>query len=149
MRFRLSITENQPELETNQDFEKSHSRNDSYASQHSKSSTGYVSLSHSRQSSIGNENPTHTRYDHTFTCQPYGCLDMCCTFGISRDYWALFSTGLIPPLDLKNGFIIELPMLLITVSQERRQIEHKTNTDFHLNWSKYLGIDCLMFTGTQ
>ncbi|XP_033732148.1 protein FAM102A-like isoform X2 [Pecten maximus] len=52
--------ESPPEFDSSHDFEKSHSRNNSYASQHSKTSTGYVSLSHSRQSSIGNENPTHT-----------------------------------------------------------------------------------------
>lgn len=43
---------------------KSHQRNDSYTSQHSRGSTGYASLGHSRQSSMGSEkNPfaTHTR----------------------------------------------------------------------------------------
>ena len=49
------------EPEPNQDFIKSHSRNDSYASQHSRGSTGYSSQQHSRQSSLGNDNPSHTR----------------------------------------------------------------------------------------
>lgn len=43
---------------------KSHQRNDSYTSQHSRGSIGYNSLGHSRQSSVGSEkNPyaTHTR----------------------------------------------------------------------------------------
>ncbi|KAK3088408.1 hypothetical protein FSP39_018772 [Pinctada imbricata] len=51
---------------TNGDVEglKGHHRNDSYTSQQSRGSTGYVSLTHSRQSSVGSEkNPvmSHTR----------------------------------------------------------------------------------------
>ncbi|VDI83257.1 Hypothetical predicted protein [Mytilus galloprovincialis] len=49
------------ELEHGPELIKGHSRNDSYASQHSRGSTGYSSQQHSRQSSIGNDNPTHTR----------------------------------------------------------------------------------------
>lgn len=49
------------EPEHGSDFVKGHCRNDSYASQHSRGSTGYSSQQHSRQSSLGNDPPTHTR----------------------------------------------------------------------------------------
>ena len=49
------------EPEQNQEFIRGHSRDDSCASQHSRGSTGYSSQQHSRQSSLGNDNPSHTR----------------------------------------------------------------------------------------
>ena len=57
---------------------KGHNRNDSYTSQQSRGSTGYVSLTHSRQSSVGSEkNPisSHTRYSLTFIY--FGSLYFC------------------------------------------------------------------------
>lgn len=58
---RKEKTSDNLDLEHSQDFIKGHSRNDSYASQQSRGSTGYSSQQHSRQSSLGNDNPTHTR----------------------------------------------------------------------------------------
>lgn len=59
------------EPEQNQEFIRGHSRDDSCASQHSRGSTGYSSQQHSRQSSLGNDNPSHTRSPSAGSALPY------------------------------------------------------------------------------
>ena len=52
-------------METEKEFEKSHSRNSSYASQHSRTGSNYGSLTHSRQSSSGTGNDVTSHLTHT------------------------------------------------------------------------------------